>query len=84
MAKALADAPAAIAKVAGAVVNNAAGAGTVTATVSCTPFASVTTTLAEPPLVLGSALMVHVVIAAGATGAVITAVTNAGLELTTK
>ena len=41
--------PLKICNVAGAVLNKADGAGTVTEIVNCTPDASDTTTLAEPP-----------------------------------
>ena len=46
---------------AGAVVNSAIGAGTVTAIVSFVPAESVTTTLAVPPCVLASAEIVNCV-----------------------
>ena len=63
-----------------AVVKSATGAGTVTMMVTLFPLESVTSTLAVPPLVVGSAVMLSVV-PPPATAAV-AAVTNAGLLLT--
>ena len=66
-----------MANFAGAVVNKADGAGTVTAIVSCMPLASVTLTLAVPPAVAGKAAIVKDV--GDPAGTV--ALTKAGLEL---
>ena len=82
MAKFLTGVPAAMASVAGAVVNNANGAGTVTAMVTFVPLASVTTTFAVPPSVLGSAWITNDVDETVPTTVVVAvADTNAGLLL---